>query len=63
MQDKMRAEDEARVIRTLKAGQPLDLARDWMTVVELADRGVIETRIAPSGQLEIVGLAAGQEIA
>jgi hypothetical protein len=52
-----------RVLREVGAGVRLDLPRDWMRIVELADMGLIETRKASTGQLEIVGLTAtGREL-
>lgn len=49
-------EAEERVLYQLGAGQVLDLARDWITLMKLHKRGLVELRPAPNGQLEIVGL-------
>lgn len=47
---------ERVVLRNVREEIPLDRARDWMVVVGLIKMGLIEKRIADSGQLEIAGL-------
>jgi hypothetical protein len=51
-------EAQRAVLRQIRAGEELGLADCWMDVVELIEFGLIESRKADTGQLEIVGLTA-----
>jgi hypothetical protein len=46
---------EARVLRKIVAGSPVDVFKSWVEIGQLVKKGLVEVRTSGNGQLEVVG--------